>query len=232
MGADIMLFATFSLVFLAAQRASGQCASLPSPLPGYNGLTAFDPLPNPFKFYNGTALSSPDDWTCRRAEIKTLLQEYMYGYYPDHASENVTATRSGNTVSITVAAKGKTGQFSATLSLPSGATKEKPVPVIIVIGFGDSTFVNNGIAQATFDAASVAADSNSKTGAFRNIYSEDVGSLLAWGWGSHRVLDALQLVAPEIDTTRVGVTGCSRYGKGALAAGIFDDRVRYISSML
>jgi hypothetical protein len=51
------------------------------------------------------------------------------------------------------------------------------------------------------------------------------GVITAWAWGFHRVLDALILVAPEIDLERVGVTGCSRYGKAALAAGIFDERI-------
>ena len=52
-----------------------------------------------------------------------------------------------------------------------------------------------------------------------------LGVLVAWAWGFHRILDALIQVAPEIDATRAGVTGCSRWGKAALAAGIFDERV-------
>lgn len=51
------------------------------------------------------------------------------------------------------------------------------------------------------------------------------GVLTAWAWGFHRVLDALILTAPEIDSTKVGVTGCSRLGKAALAAGLFDNRI-------
>lgn len=33
------------------------------------------------------------------------------------------------------------------------------------------------------------------------------------------------MTVPEIDPTKVGVTGCSRLGKGALAAGLFDTRI-------
>lgn len=49
--------------------------------------------------------------------------------------------------------------------------------------------------------------------------------LTAWAWGFHRTLDALNMTVPEIDASRVGVTGCSRLGKGALAAGLFDSRI-------
>lgn len=51
------------------------------------------------------------------------------------------------------------------------------------------------------------------------------GTLLAWAWGFHRVLDGLTLQVPEIDPKKVGVTGCSRLGKAALAAGLFDTRI-------
>ncbi len=52
-----------------------------------------------------------------------------------------------------------------------------------------------------------------------------VGVLTAWAWGFHRTLDALNMTVPEIDSARVAVTGCSRLGKGALAAGLFDTRI-------
>jgi hypothetical protein len=51
------------------------------------------------------------------------------------------------------------------------------------------------------------------------------GVLTAWAWGFHRTLDAINMTVPEIDPTRVGVTGCSRLGKAALAAGLFDKRI-------
>jgi hypothetical protein len=51
------------------------------------------------------------------------------------------------------------------------------------------------------------------------------GTLVSWAWGFHRVLDGIELQVPEIDPKKVGVTGCSRLGKAALAAGLFDERI-------
>jgi hypothetical protein len=39
------------------------------------------------------------------------------------------------------------------------------------------------------------------------------------------VLDGIELKVPEIDAKKSGVTGCSRLGKAALAAGLFDKRI-------
>lgn len=49
---------------------------------------------------------------------------------------------------------------------------------------------------------------------------------MAWAWGVSRLIDALEKT-PEanIDPTRLGVTGCSRNGKGALTVGAFDERI-------
>ncbi|KAG4219295.1 hypothetical protein PC116_g32225, partial [Phytophthora cactorum] len=169
-------------------------------------------------------IQTPEEWyRCRQPEILQMLQEYQYGYYPDHSQETVKATRSGNTVNIEVTAGGKTGKFSATLSLPS----TKPAPVVINIGgMTNQPYLQAGIAVVGFDYSRVAADSNAKTGAFWDIYNgRDIGVLTAWAWGFHRVLDALNATVPEIDSTRVGVTGCSRLGKAALAAGLLDPRI-------
>lgn len=55
--------------------------------------------------------------------------------------------------------------------------------------------------------------------------SNKSGVLTAWAWGFHRTLDALNQTVPEIDAARAGATGCSRLGKGALAAGLLDARI-------
>ena len=55
------------------------------------------------------------------------------------------------------------------------------------------------------------------------------GVLTAWAWGFSRILDAVIEKVPEFDKERVGAIGCSRDGKSALAAGIFDERVRHFA---
>jgi hypothetical protein len=49
---------------------------------------------------------------------------------------------------------------------------------------------------------------------------------MAWAWGVSRLVDVIEKTpATRIDPRRLGVTGCSRNGKGAIAAGAFDERI-------
>ena len=52
---------------------------------------------------------------------------------------------------------------------------------------------------------------------------DDWGALRAWGWGAARGLDYLE-TDPDVDATRVGIEGVSRYGKAALVALAFEPR--------
>ncbi|KAF2015351.1 carbohydrate esterase family 15 protein, partial [Aaosphaeria arxii CBS 175.79] len=202
------------------------CPATPNPMPKAADLPAVKTMPDPFLYLDGkTRVQSKEEWlACRQPEIMKLLQEYQYGYYPDHSLETVTATRSGTKLDVTVAVGGKSATISATLNLPSGSGK---FPVVISIGGMDTkAYTAAGIAVVTFDYGKVAADSNSKSGSFWTLYSgKDIGVLTAWAWGFHRVLDGIELKVPEIDATKSGVTGCSRLGKAALAAGLFDKRI-------
>lgn len=60
---------------------------------------------------------------------------------------------------------------------------------------------------------------------------DDWGALRAWAWGASRIVDQLQKDS-RIDAHRIGVTGHSRYGKAALVAMAYDQRIAtgYISS--
>lgn len=55
---------------------------------------------------------------------------------------------------------------------------------------------------------------------------DDWGALRAWAWGLSRLIDYFEL-RPEsmVDAKKVGIEGVSRYGKAALVAQAFDERV-------
>ncbi|KAF1835246.1 hypothetical protein BDW02DRAFT_638778 [Decorospora gaudefroyi] len=214
------------LTLVATSYANVTCPATPDPMPRAAAFPSVRTMPDPFLYLDGKSrVQSIDEWRrCRQPEILKLLQEYQYGYYPDHSQEKVSATRNGNSLTVTVAVGGKTASIAASLNLPGG---NGPFPVVISIGGMDTrSYTNAGIAVVTFDYYRVAADSNSKSGAFWTLYNgRDIGVLTAWAWGFHRVLDGIELKVPEIDATKNGVTGCSRLGKAALAAGLFDKRV-------
>jgi hypothetical protein len=177
-GAAPTLGSTFvQLLDLLPRQQNVTCPQTPTPMPKAADLPAVKTMPDPFLYLDGkTKVKSKDEWyQCRQPEILKLLQEYQYGYYPDHSQETVTATRSGTKLDVTIAVAGRSATISATLNLPSGSG---PFPVIIAIGGIDSnSYLKAGIAVVTFDYGKVAADSNSKIGSFWTLYNgKDIGT--------------------------------------------------------
>jgi hypothetical protein len=164
------------LLDLLPRQANVTCPATPNPMPKAAAFPSVKTMPDPFLYLDGkTRVQSKDEWIqCRQPEILKLLQEYQYGYYPDHSQETVSATRSGNTLTVSVTAGGKTASIAATLNLPSSSG---PFPVVISIGGMDNkAYTNAGIAVVTFDYTKVAADSNSKSGSFWTLYNgKDIG---------------------------------------------------------
>src|SRR5262249_25273544 len=86
-----------------------------------------------------------------------------------------------------------------------------------------------GVATIIFPNDTVGQQNNVRgNGVFYDLYGKDhsAGAMMAWAWGISRLIDAIeQTPDAQIDPTRLGVTGCSRNGKGALIAGAFDERI-------
>ena len=68
---------------------------------------------------------------------------------------------------------------------------------------------------------------SNKQGAFYSVYgsSSPTGLLVAWAWGVSRIIDVIEQSGGGILRDTTGVTGCSRFGKGAFVAGAFDERI-------
>jgi hypothetical protein len=201
----------------------GEC-NIPA-MPSFNSLPNISELPDPFKFMDGSTMTSKDQWTCRRAEISALTQEFILG--KKEPVPNVTGSFSGNSINVTASNGGNSISFSASISYPSGSG---PFPAIIGIG-GASIGSFSGVATINFPNNDIAAQASAGSrgqGKFYTLYGSghSAGALMAWAWGVDCLITALeQTPSANIDTTRLGVTGCSRNGKGALVVGAFCDRI-------
>ncbi|KAJ7733244.1 putative extracelular cellulose binding protein [Mycena maculata] len=211
-------------LLLPAVRA--QCPAIPD-LASYNNTA----LPDLFTFVDGhTKVLTLDDWACRRAEISTLMQINELGTLPDDPPpEALDVSFSEDTLTITVTEGGKSITFAPTITYPTTGTG--PFPAIIGMG-GVSIPIPSGIAIINFDNEAMANQDSSPAsrgvGLFFDLFGSDAsaGAMMAWAWAVRRIMDALERTpAAKINLAKVGVSGCSRDGKGALVAGAFEPRL-------
>ena len=111
-------------------------------------------------------------------------------------------------------------------------------PYPAIIGYSgvaplDTTVIDSeGVATINFNPLTVGAEggghSANQTGAFYSLYTggSQTGLLVAWAWGVSRIIDVIaQSDGSLLRADAIGVTGCSRFGKGAFIAGAFDQRI-------
>ena len=184
-------------------------------------------LPNPFIFADGSEVTTADEWTCRQEEILNAFQQYELGDLPP-APDSLEASLNGGTLSISVTVGGSSASFSASVSGGSGGSSGA------IIGLGPVALpLPGGVATITFDNSAFARQDGGSSrgqGIFYDLFGSDhsAGALTAWAWGISRIIDALEQLGADttgIDTARLGVTGCSRNGKGAFVAGALDTRI-------
>ena len=213
----------------AAPGADSACA--PYTLPSYAALPQNPKFPDPFTTLAGTRIRSKADWACRRREISAAFAEYELGPKPPKPAL-VSGNSSAAGLTVTVGDGARSISFLASISLPSTGTA--PYPAMIAIGksaLDNAALAKLGVALITFANNEVAAQQDGQSrgqGSFYTLYGSDhdAGAMMAWAWGVSRLIDALETTpGTQIDATRLGVTGCSRNGKGALVVGAFDERI-------
>lgn len=218
---------------LVFDRENTGSACAEPPLPPLAELPEIPTLPDPFLSADGTRITSPADWRCRRREVAAQVQRYEMGEKPGRPSL-FSASLQGDTLSITAGEAGGSVTLSVPINRPSNAG---PGPLPAVIGVGARTgslpadvFDARGIASMGFNVQQLASQFPGRGDQpYNRVFGADTdaGAIIAWAWGISRIIDALEEV-PEagIDTSRLAVTGCSFAGKVALYAGAFDERIR------
>ncbi len=125
-----------------------------------------------------------------------------------------------------VLVRGTFGRPGGATSRPAGAPTSLPAGMMSPTD-NIRMITSRGYAIAEFPLAQIALDNrdHAREGGVYALFPEsDAGTLMAWAWGFSRAIDALHAI-PSIDTGKVIVTGHSRWGKAALLAGAFDDRI-------
>ena len=226
------LLAAFSVAVAQNSTVENEGVDCSVTISGNGAITANSNLPDPFTKMNGQRMTAKDEWKCRRQEIRKLLEKTVYGEMKVTPFSATTGTVSKTSISVTVSDNGKTATFTAGVDVPSG---NGPFPAMIIYGgFGGpsaSTLKNQGVAVITFDPAKGGEEGtarNNKSGAYYTLYgaSSNLGILAAQAWAVSRIIDVIQKSDGSIlKWDAIGVTGCSRYGKGSFVAGVFDQRI-------
>lgn len=199
--------------------------------------------PDPLRTLSGQRIADPRQWPQRRREILQLMAQLLYGPLPPAPAHTrlaclhrALARRLGQTrlLSCRVEPDGAP-PFLLRLFVPDGAG---PFPVIVS---GDgcwhyaddaalSAMLARGYAFAEFNRVEIAPDPAPPAsdlpvpGAAARF-----GTLAAWAWAYHRVVDVL-CTLEWIDPTAIVLVGHSRGGKAALLAGATDERIALTSA--
>ncbi|MDD5064167.1 MAG: hypothetical protein PHQ35_05335 [Phycisphaerae bacterium] len=191
------------------------------PMPSFSSLVDNPYYPDPFEFVSGSCMTK-DEWTCRRAEIAELIQEFELGYMPETPYSATTGSFNGNSITVYVTDNGHSTSFSCSITYPP--TGSPPYPAMI--GYGGSISIG---ATAIRNLGVATMNLSTSATPFNTLYGSDpsVSSMMKAAWNLSRLIDALEKTpAANIDPNRLGITGCSASGKGALVCGAFNPRIK------
>jgi hypothetical protein len=200
-----------------------------------NNIPAEANLPDPFQKLDSTRVATLADWRCRRKELRSMAERYVYGTKPPRPA-SVTGTVTNNQITVNVSNNGQNASFSSMITLPTTGTA--PFPAVFSVGGSDQNlFLSQGVAIINFNPNTIGAERNqsgsqqnrqNKMGAFYTLYgnTSSTGLLAAWAWGVSRYIDVIEDSAANIiDPQALAVMGCSRNGKAAFAIGALDERI-------
>lgn len=199
-------------------------------------------LPDPFLFLDGSRVASREDWARRREEIKDLMLRIQYGHLPESGGPvNLLNVLKREIINDGMSrfekhelSMGPEGRMRAEIELYFPVNAQGPCPVILCIGrdapiireINERGYIFAGFAAAQFDESKEGKPTEGQVQKF--FPACDGGTLAAWAWGACRMLDYLHTL-PQVDSSKVVITGHSRSGKAALLAGAMDERFAIVN---
>lgn len=203
---------------------------------------AVEQLPDPFLFLDGTRVKTKEDWSRRRQEILETMLRIQYGPIPELAGPvkqelvfgKETLNDGVTRLEKHMLAMGPNGGIRAQLDLYLPAATDTPRPVVLNIGWKEPAiravnergYIFAGFGPEQFDRSE---EGKPTPGAVERAFPDlEISTLAAWAWGASRMLDYLSTL-PEVDASKVIVTGHSRCGKAALLAGAADERFALVN---
>lgn len=209
-------------------------------------------IPEILKFESGKEVKTLSDFEKRRSEIKELLQNHIYGKFPDEPEHlDVKLEKCNNsfcagkapltTLRFTVKVNGESFSFPVYSVIPR---EKKNMPAFVLINFRSDVpdkylpseeLADRGYAVFSFCYEDVTKDNDDFSQGIARLLSPErrtqtsPGKIAMWAWAASRVMDYIELLEC-IDLSSVAVIGHSRLGKTALLAGAFDERFKYVIS--
>src|SRR5687768_17450646 len=232
------------LMIVSGCTSATECTMTRKCLPA-DQLPPIAELPDLFTFQDGTPVTSGDDWPRRRTELLALIQHYEYGHLPPapgntRAVELISHTLLDATHTQYKVTCGPGGRVAFVLDLlvpKTGPNGTGPFPVILRGDWGwhktsddiARHVLSRGYALAEFNRLELAPDNANRDAGLYLAYPDgDFAALAAWAWGFHRCVDVLEQL-PQIDKSKIAITGHSRGGKATLLAGATDERIALVN---
>lgn len=191
-------------------------------------------LPPLLRLEDGRAVRTPEEWTARRAELRALLEQWIYGHAPQVAAPRFQAEALGQTpgdgaidreVRLTYDSPQKVS-FVIRVMVPPGPG---PFPVFMT-QWNHREWAAMAVARGYLACLYPGSDDNDAAPLFAAAYPQADWRLLRQrAWLCSRVLDYL-VTLPEADKAHVALTGHSRNGKQSLVAAAFDERISAVVS--
>jgi hypothetical protein len=231
----IFFFAILSVLFnrslCLTKIIRDECPPLPT-----TAFAGTSKLPNPFLFLDGTTATTRAQWNCRRTEIRKLILDIEFGPLPppppvsNMSVKFIPGTLNNGTINITITGEKRNVTLALKIVFPNDTSTPNRYPVVITPGTVSMIPLPEYAASIYWNQDDFAALSQRGSGRFFDLYPayrSTTGSWAGVSWGVSRIIDALELLEGEIniDTKRIAISGCSRYGRTALISGALDDRV-------